>query len=113
MTCVMAGFTLRQCCSAGLGADFVFRAGSTGDSKSSDQFAVHNDGQAALNRNGILQAKHEQSIAAPPQSFLKHLRRPLEDRRGLCLRDRNVHAADLSLIQLFQIDEMATWIYDR
>src|SRR5712672_529914 len=82
-SCRPALDSLGQGRGARFGTDFIFGAGATGDTEGADQFPVDDDRKPAFDWNGILQSKHEQPVSPTSQPLLKHLGRPLENRRGL------------------------------
>jgi hypothetical protein len=59
-------------------------AGAGRHTEGSDQFAVDEDRQAALNRNYSLQPQYDQAVAATSEPLMKHFRRAFEE----CCRPR-------------------------
>jgi len=97
---------------AGLGAYRVMIAGVARDANGADDFALHNDGDAAFNGHSAFETKNAKASAAGGEGLLKSLGRALEAGRGACFRDADIGAAELRVVHLLVVDKVSAGVYD-
>mmetsp|Transcript_38721 Transcript_38721/g.90689 ORF Transcript_38721/g.90689 Transcript_38721/m.90689 type:complete len:226 (+) Transcript_38721:1756-2433(+) len=90
----------RQGVQAGLGDDAVLVRGAAGHADGADDLAVHDDGQAALDRVRAAQRQHPRAGGAAGDDVLEGLGGALEQRRGDRLVLRHQCAAGLGVVEL-------------
>src|SRR4051812_40110233 len=96
---------------ASLGADAVLLRGHAADADRTDDLAVDDQRDAALEWRHAGEAEDRQPAAGQP--VLEGLARPLEARRGARLVLRDLGAGDLGVVHALEVDELAGGVDDR
>jgi hypothetical protein len=97
---------------SGLSALSVMLAGITGNADGANDFAVHQERNTAFNRHCAFDAENAESSATSREGILEGLGGPLEASRAARFRNANIGAANLGVVHLLVVDEVAIGVYD-
>jgi ACS family glucarate transporter-like MFS transporter len=103
---------LKRACAC-LRADAVVIAAVTGNSDGTNDLVVHDERNAAFERNAARQAQNAQSGPATGDHILKCLARSLEAHRCAGFLDRDVRASNLGIIHFLVVHQGAAGIDHR
>src|SRR5688572_32775986 len=90
----------------------VLLAAPAGDADAASNPAADDDRNTAIDGHRPLEPKEAEALSSGRDTILKDLRRPPEQRRRACLFNRDVHASDLRVIHLLEIDKVPAGVDD-
>jgi hypothetical protein len=97
---------------AGFGALGVVFAGVAGNADGADDFAVLDDGDAAFDGDGAFNAENARAYRAGGECILEGFGGALKENSGAGFGDAELGAAELSVIHLLVVDEIAGSVDD-